>query len=560
MLSLRTIRDAAHVQHYFAIDDLTVDSRLSSGWEGEWACAWKLTPPVDPKVFRELLEGRLPGGTRGPPGVTVRGVDATFSAPKSVSVAALVWGDRRLVDAHDQAVRETLSWIEAEHCYFQRHLGRSTEAVAGGGLLTATFRHGLSRLADPQLHTHSVILNFTATPDGNFRALHRIFLFNAAKLLGSYYRLDLAARAAGLGYTIRPTAHAFEIGEIPPRLLALWSKRSHAVEAALGRSETCRDLASGAEKRYLTLLTRPPKTAASWGVIASRWREEYARIQPERSLAAPWRPPGEAALDPALDLGRFVAETVQELGAEYGAFRRIEIYGRLFSRAIGRTDAARLRMALPGLLQGLTVPAPAPDPGGWNSCFGNDWHECHAPCFAGGGTPATGRILYLCWGNARDLLTRFGPLGLRPGLAPIRPERLRVPWAFLGKGSGGFPDSQAPALLFFLPRGMPLAVLDAVRMWAAEQGLGLVLVEWPRREYGLLRLRGLDHLRRSGVTVSWLRHADRDAYVASHDWQPVPGHELERITGLHPAHEKCKRRCVGDDSPTHKIPSGSLTR
>jgi conjugative relaxase-like TrwC/TraI family protein len=558
MLSFRIIRDAAHVQHYFSIDDLTVESRLSSGWEGQWARTWRLAPPVDPTVFRDVLEGRLPGGTRGPTGTTVRGVDATFSAPKSVSVAALVWGDRRLVDAHDQAVRETLSWIEAEHCYFQKHIGRSTAAMAGGGLLAATFRHGLSRLADPQLHTHCVIPNLTATPDGTFRALDRIFLFNAAKLLGGYYRLDLAARVAGLGYTIRPTPHAFEIGEISGRLLALWSKRSHAVEQALSRAGSSRDFATQGEKQYLTLQTRPPKTASSWAEIAGRWREEYGRIQPDRVPLAPWRAPGEPRVSRPFDLAGLVGEIVRELGAEYGDFRRIEIYGRLFSRAVGRVDGVSLRWALPGLLQGMTVPAT--NLGGRNYCFGNDWHACPTPQPTTGRNPQSGSIFYLCWGNARDLLAQFRSVGLWPGPARIHPEPLRAPWALLGRGSGVPGDSKLRPFLFYLPRGIPLTALDAVLEWVRGQGVGLVLVEWPRREYGLLRLRGLDHLKRSGENVTWLRHSDRDAFVSSHDWQPVP--ELERLIGLHHQHRhgNDQRRDLEARSPTNPTPWGDLSR
>jgi conjugative relaxase-like TrwC/TraI family protein len=520
MLSLRTIRDAAHVQHYFSIDDLTVESRQSSAWEGQWARAWALAAPVDSKVFRAVLEGCLPSGRAPPPRTVVRGVDATFSAPKSVSIAALVWGDRRLVDAHDQAVREALSWVETEHCYFRKYCGRNATAMAGSGLLAATFRHGLSRLADPQLHTHAVILNLTATPDGTFRALDREFLFNAMKLLGGYYRLDLAARVARLGYSVRPTAHAFEIGEIPGRLLALWSKRSHAVEQALARGDSCRDLASGREKQYLTLVTRPPKVSSSWATVAARWREEYSRIQPERMPALPWRGWSEPlAVAPSV-LAGLVGETVRELGAEYGSFRRIEIYGRLFSRAVGRMDAGTFRTVLPGLLEGMTVPAVGGR--GRCPCFGSDWHECpDRPRSAG---PA-GPVFYLCWGNGRDLLASLGSCD-PSGSVPPRPDRLQLAWSFLEVGAGGELRPESRCLLFYLPRRMPLAALETVRTYARDQGLTLVLIEWPRREYGLLRLRGLDYLRRCGDEIIWLRDVARDAFIVSRSWRRLHEREL----------------------------------
>ena len=40
------------------------------------------------------------------------GRDLTLSAPKSVSLAGLVGGDGRVVDAHDRAVAATLRWVE----------------------------------------------------------------------------------------------------------------------------------------------------------------------------------------------------------------------------------------------------------------------------------------------------------------------------------------------------------------------------------------------------------------------------------------------------------------
>ena len=53
-------------------------------------------------------------GRRGKDGEILHrpGRDLTFSAPKSVSIAALVGGDKRIVEAHDRAVAATLAWIE----------------------------------------------------------------------------------------------------------------------------------------------------------------------------------------------------------------------------------------------------------------------------------------------------------------------------------------------------------------------------------------------------------------------------------------------------------------
>lgn len=81
--------------------------------------------------------------------------DMTFSAPKSVSVMAIVGGDERLVAAHETAVRETLK--EAERYSATRvRLGGLNENRTTGNWIVASYTHDTSRQLDPQLHTHAV--------------------------------------------------------------------------------------------------------------------------------------------------------------------------------------------------------------------------------------------------------------------------------------------------------------------------------------------------------------------------------------------------------------------
>ena len=96
------------------------------------------------------------------------GRDVTLSAPKSVSLLAMVGGDERIVDAHDRAVGKTLAWIE-EHAVRTRMQDKATRAMiqAGGQkMVAANFRHDTSRNLDPQLHTHCVIANMVQGGDG----------------------------------------------------------------------------------------------------------------------------------------------------------------------------------------------------------------------------------------------------------------------------------------------------------------------------------------------------------------------------------------------------------
>src|SRR5437879_524643 len=124
MLSIHTLKSPEQAAHYYEKDDYyTKDKeRAPSAWWGSGADTLGLAGPVDRRVFTRLLDGELPDGTalpRRPDQKRRPGFDLTFSAPKSVSLAALVQNDERVVDAHTRAVRATLSYLE-EHASFAR--------------------------------------------------------------------------------------------------------------------------------------------------------------------------------------------------------------------------------------------------------------------------------------------------------------------------------------------------------------------------------------------------------------------------------------------------------
>ena len=96
---------------YYARDDSV--HREASAWAGKGAEELGLTGPVDPDTFKVVLEGKVPDGPhlgkRDKDGEIHHrpGRDVTLSAPKSVSLMALVAGDDRIVAAHDRAVART---------------------------------------------------------------------------------------------------------------------------------------------------------------------------------------------------------------------------------------------------------------------------------------------------------------------------------------------------------------------------------------------------------------------------------------------------------------------
>src|SRR3546814_17007586 len=84
---------------------------------------------------------------------------------------AEVAGDRRLIEAHGQAMKTALAHVEAHMAATRIRHGGCVTREATGNLIVASFQHGTSRAQDPQLHTPNVIMNATQGDDGSWRSL-----------------------------------------------------------------------------------------------------------------------------------------------------------------------------------------------------------------------------------------------------------------------------------------------------------------------------------------------------------------------------------------------------
>src|SRR5947207_12122032 len=129
--------------------------------------------------------------------------DATFSAPKSVSLTALVGGDERVREAHREAVRVAVDKMEG---YVQARMGGNRAPENTHNWAAAKFEHDTARPVDgyaaPQLHTHVVFFNLTETDDGEAHALQPRELYKTQQYATAVYRSELAHRLKELGYEI----------------------------------------------------------------------------------------------------------------------------------------------------------------------------------------------------------------------------------------------------------------------------------------------------------------------------------------------------------------------
>ena len=195
--------------------------RIVGTWHGRLAAAWGLSGDVHEHDFQRLADGQhpttgeqlvrhqTPRQTTNAHGETVTtmehraGWDATFSAPKTVSLTALVGGDARVREAHDASVDVALDELER---YVQARLGGNREPETTGKWVAAKFAHDSARPVDgyaaPQLHTHVVVFNLTETEAGDVRPLQPRELYKTQQYATAVYRSELATRLSALGYEV----------------------------------------------------------------------------------------------------------------------------------------------------------------------------------------------------------------------------------------------------------------------------------------------------------------------------------------------------------------------
>ena len=240
---------------------------------------------ADAQAFWRLARGRHPADGRPlarnhkhPRRVAMH--DFTFSPPKSVSV---LWGlavddtAGAIEAAHEAAVKAGLRVLSAAaYC----RLGKGGVRKVPGQLVGALFSHPCSREADPQLHTHAVMMNVCQVSGQATAALEVRGMLMSQGAAACVYAFELAHRMNKLGMTVVPThhGHLFDLAEVPAHVRDMFSTRQRQVQDELDRSRT--------KKRRGLHMSPPSRAQRQRAVLVSR-REKVAL--PLASLHAEWR-------------------------------------------------------------------------------------------------------------------------------------------------------------------------------------------------------------------------------------------------------------------------------
>ena len=358
MLSVaQAVPDSAYyngADNYYAKDDAA-----PSFWFGKAAAALGLKSRVDNAAYACLCYGMLPDGTtlgRVAKGERQHapGWDLTFSAPKSVSLMALVGGDRRLVAAVNEAAKEAMAWVE-EHAAQGRFanegetINRPTNNIAA-----AMFPHDLTRAKDPGLHVHAVVMNATQGPDGKWRGLHERSFYWFAKEAGLRFQQSLALRVRALGYEIEADTvkGTFEIAGVPRRLIEAFSTRAAQIDANLAAKGLTRETSTKAQREAAAIQTRNKKDeaidrrelASVWRQVPGRHGVDLGAIRAAASMKANhggYRQNLEhGASDDALKATRIAARILAEKSITFSDVALLDLAAR---HALGRADRNVIR-------------------------------------------------------------------------------------------------------------------------------------------------------------------------------------------------------------------------
>ena len=373
MLSISTPLSAAQAVSYYDEDNYYQKNEEPGRWiGGEEALSLlgiRTGEAMDSRKWETLIRGLHPD-TEEP---IVRsagkqdhraGIDLTFSAPKSVSLAmelaeanGFTDAGKAIREAHERAVKKAMDEVQNNYIFTRRQNenGKMVK-VQSEGMIVAQFQHDTSRVLDPQLHTHNVILNLVEK-DGKFTTLSNEELYKNKMYLGQLYRAELAQELQKLGYRIQADhiRGTFEIEGIDRKLMDEFSTMRQAIEEAWREKlpkykEKYPGKSEAQLKAMIALDARPKKLQVDRDGVRESNRETAERLGYDRERVAALLPDGPA---PSLSLpareraaDEALRRAAKVLTAHQSTFTREELLAEAMKHGIGKVGMEEIQERL----------------------------------------------------------------------------------------------------------------------------------------------------------------------------------------------------------------------
>ena len=255
MLTMKAQTSLRNAESYFrehlGVGDYYMEGRSVSGqWFGEGAKELKLSGITNEKDFLNLCRNIHPQTNEQlTPRLNSKRIsvdkngnvhesanrrvfyDFTLSPPKSVSIAALVGNDKRIIEAHDEAVTVALRELQAYASTRVRKQNQRAHRVTGN-VVGAVFRHDTSRALDPHLHSHCILFNATRdSVEDRWKALEACEMVTAQKFVRNVYYHELVRSLQNFGYRVQNNPRGdFEIEGVSKELIDRFSKRHREID------------------------------------------------------------------------------------------------------------------------------------------------------------------------------------------------------------------------------------------------------------------------------------------------------------------------------------------
>ena len=286
MISFSSITSAAKASDYYsdlakAAEYYEGAGRVPSRWMGHGAAFQNLHG----EVGRDALRAQLSGTVRDADGTERRlgierggewqhraGWDLTLSAPKSISIEALLHNREDIKRAHQRGVEAVVAYLE-KHAAIAQIDG---QRIHTGNFTVAVYEHVSSRAGDMQLHSHLLFANVTHDQDGRARSVRNEELLNLRKAADAIYHQTASRELQRCGNAVRHDRQGHvELAHYTREQLLDFSTRSKEIEAALAARGLTRETASAEARQIAALATRAPKNVPETREAhIDRWRAQ----------------------------------------------------------------------------------------------------------------------------------------------------------------------------------------------------------------------------------------------------------------------------------------------